>query len=147
MMNTRSSRRQALAKRYFALPNEIFSLGLKGGAILVYAYLMYCEDRRTYQCYPSYRTIGNAVGMSKNTVRKFVAQLVEHRLIDTEPTSVITRAGIKRNGTLLYTILPISVAVTYHHEQQMLRAQHEKDKQEIRVKLAEYDRDESDIAV
>ncbi len=146
-MNTRSFRRQALSKRYFALPNEIFSLGLEGGAILVYAYLMYCEDRRTYQCYPSYRTIGKAVNMSKNTVRKYVDQLVEHRLIDTEPTSVITRAGIKRNGTLLYTILPISVAVDYHHEQQMLRTQQEKDKQEIRIKLAECDRTEGDIAV
>ncbi len=146
-MNTRSSHRQSLSKRYFALPNEIFSLGLEGGAILVYAYLMYCEDRRTYQCYPSYRTIGKAVNMSKNTVRKYVDQLVEHRLIDTEPTSVITRAGIKRNGTLLYTILPISVAVDYHHEQQMLRAQQEKDKQEICIKLAECDCTEGDIAV
>jgi len=46
------------AKRnYFPLPNEIFSLGLSTGEIATYAYLMRCEDRETYQCYPSYETI------------------------------------------------------------------------------------------
>ena len=43
------------AKRnYFPLPNEIFSLGLSTGEIATYAYLMRCEDRETYHCYPSY---------------------------------------------------------------------------------------------
>ena len=44
-------------KNYFPLPNEIFLLRLKPGELAVYAYLMYCENRKTYQCYPSYRTI------------------------------------------------------------------------------------------
>ncbi|MEF2644941.1 MAG: helix-turn-helix domain-containing protein [Oscillospiraceae bacterium] len=42
---------------------------------------MYIEDRTTYQCYASYRTIGNAVNMSPNTVRKYVTELVERGLI------------------------------------------------------------------
>lgn len=55
------------AKRnYFPLPNEIFSLGLSTGEIATYAYLMRCEDRETYQCYPSYETIGEAIGKTKN---------------------------------------------------------------------------------
>ena len=58
-------------KKYFPLPNEIFSLGLSFGEIAVYAYLMYCEDRQTYQCYPSYKTID----MSRNTVAKYVKDL------------------------------------------------------------------------
>ena len=41
--------------------------------IAVYNYLLRCEDRRTYQCHPSYRTIGRAVQLSENTVRKYVA--------------------------------------------------------------------------
>ena len=57
-------------KNYFPLPNEIFSLGLSAGAIAVYGFLLHREDRRTYQCVASYRTIGEAVGMSVNTVRK-----------------------------------------------------------------------------
>ena len=82
-------------KNYFPLPNEIYQLGLSPGAIAVYGYLLRIEDRTTYQCYPSYGTIGSAVGMSKNTVRKYVAELEERRLIQTEPTSITTVDGRK----------------------------------------------------
>ena len=56
-------------KNYFRLPNEIFLLGLSPGALAVYSYLLCCENRNTYQCWPSYKTIGSAVRMSQNTVR------------------------------------------------------------------------------
>ena len=62
-------------KHYFPLPNEIFSLGLKAGEIAVYAFLLYCEDRKTFQCYPSYHTISKAIGVSVNTVCKYVKML------------------------------------------------------------------------
>ena len=66
------------AKRnYFPLPNEIFSLGLSTGEVATYPYLMRCEDRETYQCYPSYETIGEAIGKTKNTVMKYVHGLEE----------------------------------------------------------------------
>ena len=80
-------------KNYFPLPNEIYQLGLSSGAIAVYGYLLRIEDRTTYQCHPSYSTIGSAVGMSKNTVRKYVAELEERGLIRTEHTSIITQDG------------------------------------------------------
>lgn len=73
--------------RFFPLPNSIFHLGLEGGEILVYAYLMYCEDRKTYKCHPSYSTIGEAVGMSVNTVKKYVEGLESKHLFTTEPTT------------------------------------------------------------
>ena len=41
-------------KNYFPLPNEVFDLGLSPGALAVYSYLMYIEDRTTYQCHASY---------------------------------------------------------------------------------------------
>ena len=63
------------AKNFFPLPNAIFSLGLSTGELAVYAYLMYCEDRKSHQCWPSYKTIGQAVGMSRNTVQKYVREL------------------------------------------------------------------------
>ena len=66
-------------KNYFPLPNEVFALGLSPGALAVYSYLMYTEDRTTYQCHASYKTIGKAVNMSPNTVRKYVTELVEPR--------------------------------------------------------------------
>lgn len=68
-------------KNYFPLPNAIFSLNLSPGEIAVYSYLLYCEDRKTYQCYPSYKTIGRAVGMSINTVQKYIAALGEKGFI------------------------------------------------------------------
>ena len=53
---------------FFSLPNKIFLLGLRPGELAVYSYLRRCEDRATHQCWPSYKTIGKAVGMSENTV-------------------------------------------------------------------------------
>ena len=103
------SRQQELdsLKNTFPFPNDIFMLGLCPGELAVYAYLRRCENRKTHQCWPSYKTIGKAVGMSENTVAKHVATLENKRLISTESTTVITKAGKKRNGNLMYTILPI----------------------------------------
>ena len=60
------------AKHYFTLPNEIFCLGLSSGEIAVYCYLLRCENRKTYQCYPSYRTIGKALKMTVHCYILFV---------------------------------------------------------------------------
>ena len=46
------------AKNFSPLPNEVFYLGLSYGAIAVYGYLMHIEDRRTFQSYAGYNTIG-----------------------------------------------------------------------------------------
>ena len=109
-------------KNYFPLPNEIFSLGLYSGEISVYAYLMYCEDRKTFQCHPSYKTIGRALKMSRNTVRKYVKSLEEKRLISTEPSSVTLKSGKKQNGNLVYTVLPIQEAVEHFYTRQLQSA-------------------------
>ena len=122
-------------KNFFPLPNEIFSLGLPSGALAVYSYLLYCEDRKTYQCWPSYRSIGEAVCMSVNTVRKYVTELEERGLIVTELTSIVTRAGRKRNGTLRYTILPIQNAVDLHNQRQLRRLDETVERMRVRKKL------------
>ena len=106
-------------KNYFPLPNEIYSLGLSAGAIAVYGFLMCIENRQTYQCTASYRTIGHATGMSVNTVRKYVAELEERGLIITERTTVTTRDGRILNGCLRYTILPIQQVVEAYHQRQL----------------------------
>ena len=112
------SRKRDGARNFFPMPKKIFNLGMSAGEIAVYAYLMFRENRKTYQCYPSYRTIGDAVGMSRNTVKKYIDALVEKQLIYAEPTKVTTRDGV-RNGNLLYTIRPLDAALEYHLEQQM----------------------------
>lgn len=106
-------------KNYFPLPNEIFSLGLSTGALATYAYLSSLENRETYQCWPSYSKIANAIHRDKRTVPKYITELVDKGLISTENTSVIMRNGIKKNGNLMYTIRPIQEAIDYNYAQQM----------------------------
>ena len=108
-------------KNTFPLPNEIFLLGLCPGELAVYAYLLRCENRKTHQCWPSYKTIGKAVNLSENTVRKHVCSLVDRGLIQTENTTVMTKAGLKRNGNLLYTIPPFQPILNAHYQQQLDR--------------------------
>lgn len=119
-------------KNYFPLPNEVFSLGLTTGEIAVYTYLMYCEDRDTWQCWPSYKTIGRAVGMSKKTVQKYVEMLVDKGLILTERTDIYTKEGLKLNGNLRYTIRPIHEAVQIFREKQMQKIEEEN----VRARMA-----------
>ena len=82
----------------------------------VYAYLIYCENRETHQCWPSIGRISQHTGMSANTVAKYIRQLEEKRLIDVEPTKVKTKTGEVRNGTLRFSIRPIQEAVNYKLE-------------------------------
>ena len=131
--------KQDAVKNFFPLPNEIFSLGLSSGALAVYSYLLYREDRKTYQCWPSYRSIGKAVRMSVNTVRKYVAELEERGLVVTESTSVTTRDGRKRNGTLRYTILPIQNAVDLHNQRQLQRLEETAERMRVREKLEDHE--------
>ena len=77
------------------------------------------SDRKTHQCYPSYTTIGEAVDMSKKTVAKYVAMLVDKGLITVEPTTILARNGKRMNGSLLYTIRPIREAVELRNQRQL----------------------------
>ena len=126
-------------QNYFPVPNEIFSLGLTDGEILVYTFLMRCEDRKTFKCHPSYATICEAIGRSKNSVKKYVQGLEKKGLIFTEPTKVNTKDGRVRNGSLCYTILPIRDAVERHYEMQLEMARLESARAKAMQKLAKYD--------
>ena len=106
-------------KDYFPLPKEIFSLSLSTAEIAIYAYLLFCEDRQTFQCWPSYRKIGEAVNLSPNTIRKHIRSLEERGLLITEPTLVRTKDGKTRNGSLLFTIRPIQFALQQDYDRQM----------------------------
>ena len=130
---------QTPARNYYPLPKVLCRLGLSPGEIAVYSFLMYCENRTTYQCYPSYRTIGKAVGMSRNTVCKYVRLLEEKELIRTERTSIVLKNGRKRNGSLLYTLLPWRQAVEQFHQRQLAMAEAAAERQQVQQQLAEQD--------
>ena len=104
---------------FFSLPNEVFLLGLSAGELAVYSFLKRRENRKTHQCWPSIRTIGEAVGMSENTVRKYIRRLEERGLIVTESTEVITKSSGRRNGNLLFTLRPIGEVIDQHYDRQL----------------------------
>lgn len=109
------------AENFFSLPNEVFLLVLPPSAFLVYAYLLCCEDRRTYQCHPSYRIIAGITGLSLSTAVRSVGILAEWDLITVERSCWFNEAGMKRNGSNIYTIRPIWEAVDRYNEQQLQR--------------------------
>ena len=113
------NQKRDVKKYFFMLPNAVFELGLHVYELAIYAYLLRIEDRRTWQCVVSYPTIADKLGISVNTVAKYVGLLEEHGLITTERTDVFTKDGLKRNGCLKYTILPIQHAINLWHERQM----------------------------
>ena len=138
-MYQRWAKREA-TKYYYLVPNEVFELGLNSHEIAVYNYLLRCEDRRTYRCHPSYRTIGRAVQLSENTVRKYVAGLEEKGLIRTESSTIITKDGRVRNGSLIYTIRPIQEALELNYQRQFLRAERDIERAKAEKRLAELNR-------
>ena len=129
--------KRAHNKNYFMVPNEIFSIGLDYREISLYTYLLRCENRETYQCWPSYKTIGHAIGMSENTVAKYVRQLEEKGFIRTEPTMMQSKDGRPLNGNLLYTICPIQAAIELFCERQFLKLEEDVARQKAMARLAE----------
>lgn len=127
-------------KSFYMVPNEIMRLGLSVGEIAVYNYLIYCEDHNTYQCYPSYRKMGEALGLTRKTVMKYVRSLEDKCLISTEPTKVTLKSGKKQNGNLLYTIRPIQEAVDHFNAEQLRKVEREMVRLNVIRKLEEYDR-------
>ena len=74
--------------------------------------------------------------MSQNTIRKYVCELEERQLINTESTTVTTRDGMKRNGNLLYTIRPIQLALDQFYEQQLTQMDVTAERQRVAEALA-----------
>lgn len=91
----------------FPLPSAVFQLGLKGGELLVYLYLQYQKGARSGQCWPSYATIGKAVGMSRKSVQKHIGALISKGLICAEEATIRRKDGHRCNGSLLYTLKPV----------------------------------------
>lgn len=113
---------------FFPLPNSVFGFGLSVGEIAVYGYLLYREDRESYECWPSYRTIGAALCMSRNTVMKYVHRLEKIEFIVTEPTLVKREDGSKWNGNLKFHIRPIQSVIKRYNDAQMRKSRQEQER-------------------
>ena len=76
--------------------------------------------------------------MSKDTVRKYVAELEERGLIRTEHTSIITQDGRKQNGSLRYTILPIQFSIDQFYQRQFNAAELARERQQAAKRMEQY---------
>lgn len=124
------------AKNCFPVPNELLDFDLPAGAIAVYIYLLRHANRKTNQCHPSEATIAKKLHLSRNTVAKHVRLLEERGLIVTEHTEIITRRGIKRNGSLLYTIIPMHEVVERYCERQLTALDNAAERRRVQAKLS-----------
>ena len=110
-------------KNCFPVPDGLLEFDLPGGAIAVYLYLLRHADRRTGQCHPSTATIAKKLHYCRNTVANHVKLLEERGLIVTESTEIITKRGIKKNGNLLYTLVPMQVVTQAYYDRQFEKAE------------------------
>ncbi|WP_418736536.1 helix-turn-helix domain-containing protein [Dysosmobacter sp.] len=124
-------------KNCFPVPNILLDMDLPASAVAVYLYLLRSADRKTDQCHPSEATIAKRLHLSRNTVAKYVRLLEERGLIITEHTKIITKNGIKKNGSLLYTIIPLQKVMEQHYEQQFNALERTTERQKVQAKLAE----------
>ena len=124
-------------KNCFPVPNILLDMNLPASAVAVYLYLLRSADRKTDQCHPSEATIAKRLHLSRNTVAKYVRLLEERGLIITEHTKIITKNGIKKNGNLLYTIIPLQKVMEQHYEQQFNALERTTERRKVQAKLAE----------
>ena len=124
-------------KNCFPVPNILLDMDLPASAVAVYLYLLRSADRKTDQCHPSEATIAKRLHLSRNTVAKYVRLLEERGLIITEHTKIITKNGIKKNGSLLYTIMPLQKVMEQHYEHQFNALERTTERRKARAKLAE----------
>ena len=128
-------------RKFFTLPNEIFLLNLPPSAFIVYAYLLLIEDRRTHTCHPSYNTIADETGMTKNTAMKSISDLLDAGLITMEYSRYFDQHGLKWKGNNLYTILPTQVAVDQFHQRQLHQLELDAERRRARKRQERFARD------
>ena len=75
--------------------------------------------------------------LSENTVRKYVTSLEEKGLIHTEPSTIITKDGRVRNGSLIYNIRPIQEALERNYQRQFRRVEESVERARVQKRLAE----------
>ena len=67
--------------------------------------------------------IAKKLHLSRNTVANHVRLLEEHGLIVTENTEIITKRGIKKNGNLRFTLVPLHEVTQAYYDRQFEKAE------------------------
>ena len=128
---------QLMPGEFFEMPSAVFQMDLTPEELATYAYLRCRKSNRTHKCWPSYKTIGEAIGRSRKSVAKYVGGLEEKGLIRAETTEMITKKGVPLNGNLMYTVLPVRPAVDEFNRRLLCRAEVENERQRVQAVLNE----------
>ena len=78
--------------------------------------------------------------MREYTERMYVAGLEEKGLFHTEPSTITTKDGRVRNGSLIYTIRPIQEALELNYQRQFLQAECDMERARAEKRQAELNR-------
>ena len=81
--------------------------------------------------------------MCANTVSKYIQKLIERGLIAVEPTKVTTKAGVTRNGTLQFTVLPPQDVIARHYARKLEELELEIERQQLQKILAEQNQNDA----
>ena len=73
--------------------------------------------------------------MCTNTVSWYVKKLEKRGLIVVEPTKVTTKAGVTRNGTLQFTLLPSQNVIARHYEEKLAELELTTERQRVQKHL------------
>ena len=92
---------------YYRMPHRIFQHGLTPIQFTVYSYLVSCLGQRDV-CWPSYKTISKACGISRNAAIQAIDALLQKRLIDKIPTTRRNVYGHARTSNNEYLIHDLS---------------------------------------
>ena len=81
--------------------------------------------------------MANVLHLSRNTVAKHVRLLEEYGLIITERTQVQMKNGIRKNGNLRYTIVPMYDVLEQRYQRQMAELERQQVQQKLAAQVAE----------
>lgn len=75
--------------------------------------------------------------LARNTVAKYVRLLEERGLIVTERTQIQMRNGVRKNGSLRYTIIPMYEVMEQRYQQQLAEAERRRMQRQLAVQTGE----------
>ena len=99
--------------------------------------VVHSVDEFTALCHPSEATMAKVLHLSRNTVAKHVRLLEEYGLIITERTQVQMKNGIRKNGNLRYTIVPMYDVLEQRYQRQMAELERQQVQQKLAAQIAE----------
>lgn len=81
--------------------------------------------------------MAKALHLSRNTVAKHMRLLEEHGLTITEWTQIQMKNGIRKNGNLRCTIVPMHEVLEQCYQRQMTELEHQRVQQKLSVQSTE----------